>query len=69
MSKAALIIDMPEACVDCPFCKEIVRSFEACCELTDEPDDCTFYRRIDSEYGYCQQKPIWCPLKKVPMEE
>ena len=65
MSKAALIIDMPESCLDCRFCREIDEDIEACCEVIDEPDDNTLCRMIDCKDGYCQNKPKWCPLQEV----
>ena len=49
MSKAALIVDMPESCLDCRFCREIDEGYntEACCEVMDEPNDNTICRMID----------------------
>ena len=66
MSKAVLVMDMPEICCDCNFCREIQEGIEACCELMDEPHDNTLCRIIDSKNGYCQEKPNWCPLKELP---
>lgn len=66
MSKAVLIIDMPENCIDCKFCREFHEGVEACCEMMDDPDDDTLCRMID---GYCHQKPNWCPLRKLPDKE
>lgn len=68
MSKAVLVMDMPETCLDCRFCREINEGIEACCEVMDEPNDNTFYRMIDSKNGYCQEKTSWCPLKELPEE-
>ena len=68
MSKAVLVMDMPETCLDCRFCREINEGIEACCEVMDEPNDNTFYRMIDSKNGYCQEKPHWCPLKELTEE-
>ena len=64
MSKAILVIDMPENCLDCRFCREIDEGIEACCEIIDEPDDNTLCRMIDSDY--CQSRPSWCPLQQMP---
>ena len=66
MSKAILVLDMPGTCCDCNFCREIQEGIEACCELMDEPNDNTLCRIVDSENGYCQGKPNWCPLKELP---
>ena len=68
MSKAILVLDMPGTCCDCNFCREIQEGIEACCELMDEPNDNTLCRIVDSENGYCQEKPNWCPLKELPDE-
>lgn len=64
MSKSILVIDTPEACLDCQFCREIQDGIEACCELFDEPNDKELFRMID--VGYCQEKPDWCPLRDLP---
>lgn len=64
MSKSILILDTPKTCLDCRFCRELHEGIEACCELSDEPEDKTLCRMIDADY--CQEKPDWCPLKDVP---
>ena len=35
MSKAILVMDMPDSCLDCRFCREIDEGTEACCEIMD----------------------------------
>ena len=66
MSKAILVMDMPDSCLDCRFCREIDEGIEACCEIMDEPDDSSLCRMIED---YCQCRPSWCPLKNPPLEE
>ena len=64
MSKAILVLDMPDSCLDCRFCREIDEGIEACCEIIiDDPDDCSLCRMIED---YCQCRPNWCPLKEMP---
>ena len=63
MAKAVLVMDMPETCCDCRFCRELHEGAEACCELEDEPNDNTQCRMIN---GYCYHKPDWCPLRELP---
>ena len=63
MAKAVLVMDMPETCCDCRFCRELHEGVEACCELEDEPNDNTLCRMIDD---YCYHKPDWCPLRELP---
>ena len=63
MSKAILVMDMPDSCLDCRFCREIDEGTEACCEIMDEPDDSSLCRMIED---YCQCRPDWCPLKELP---
>lgn len=63
MSKGIIVVDMPEKCIDCEFCREISEGIEACCEMTIDPDDNDFLRMIDD---YCQLKPGWCPIKPMP---
>ena len=62
MSKAILVMDMPDSCLDCRFCREIDEGIEACCEIMDEPNDSTIYRMIED---YCQCRPDLCSLKEI----
>lgn len=68
MSKSVLVIDTPENCVDCLFCYELDEGIEACCSISDNDKDASLMKKIDCEYGYCQSKPDWCPLKQLPEE-
>lgn len=65
MSKAVLVLDMPETCCDCNFCREIQEGIEACCELMDELNDNTLCRIIDSKNGYCQKKTKLVSIKRI----
>lgn len=69
MSKSALVIDTPENCLDCQFCYELDEGVEACCSISDDDKDTSLMKKIDCEYGYCQGKPDWCPLKELPEED
>ena len=69
MNKSVLIIDTPETCVDCQFCYEFDEGIEACCSITDDDKDKSLMKQIDCENGYCQGKPNWCPLRKLPEKE
>lgn len=64
MSKSILVIDTPESCLNCRFCRELHKGIEACCELSYEPEDKELCRMI--EVDYCQEKPDWCPLWDLP---
>lgn len=66
MSKSLLVIDTPENCLDCRFCYELDEGVEACCSISDDDKDVSLMKKIDCEYGYCQGKPEWCPLKPLP---
>ena len=66
MSKSVLVIDTPEKCLDCKFCYELDEGVEACCSISDDGKDASLMKKIDCEYGYCQGKPDWCPLKTLP---
>ena len=69
MSKSVLVIDTPENCLDCQFCYELDEGIEACCSISDDDKDASIMKKIDCEYGYCQGKPDWCPLKPLPEEK
>ena len=51
MSKAVLVIDMPEKCYECPFCND-----DAECDILGIPFDVVFIT----------EKPCWCPLRPIP---
>lgn len=61
--KGIIVVDMPETCLDCDFCREIDEGIEACCTLTDDEEFDNCFKMIDD---YCQDKPDWCPIKPVP---
>ena len=54
MSKAILVMDMPESCSDCPCC------YIPRCEVLEK----SLKTSEPSEIYEC--KPDWCPLKPVP---
>ena len=66
MSKSVLLIDTPENCLDCQFCYELDEGVESYCSISDDDKDTSLMKKIDCEYGYCQGKPDWCPLKELP---
>lgn len=59
MSKAVLIMDMPERCADCPLRNSEKTSY-VCCYLT--------LKNISST-DYYDKKPDWCPLRELPEHE
>ena len=69
MSKAILVMDMPDSCLGCRFCREIDEGIEACCDIMDEPRiDCTtrttwrscFDGRMCKVTGiYCGEDILW----------
>lgn len=64
MEKGFVLVDIPETCLDCRFCREIDEGIEACCELELDPTDNELIREID--VIYTQEKPDWCPIRKFP---
>ena len=56
MSKAVLVMDMPERCADCPLRSSEKTSY-VCCYLT--------LKNISST-DYYDKKPDWCPLRELP---
>jgi hypothetical protein len=69
MRKSVLVMNTPENCLDCRFCYELDEGAEACCSISDDDKDVSLMKKIDCEYGYCQGKPDWCPLKPLPEEK
>lgn len=72
MSKSVLVLDTPNSCSQCNFCREIegvyVEAYdsEACCTVMLDPNDNDLYRMILTKDKYKKEKPEWCPLKRVP---
>ena len=64
MAKGFILVDMPENCLNCIFCRETHEGIEACCELEDNPKDDRLIRDID--VNYTQDKPDWCPIRELP---
>lgn len=62
MSNGIIVVDIPERCVDCDFCRVIYEA-EACCEMTIDPNDHDCLRMIEE---YNRSKPDWCPIKSLP---
>lgn len=56
MSKAILVMDMPEDCEDCPLFEEKVYN----------PHNCKAKRKNVDKYTYYKNKPDWCPLRPMP---
>ena len=65
--KSILVVDTPEVCLECDFCREINEGIEACCTVRVDLKDGELYRMIDVDY--CQDKPKWCPLCNMPKKE
>lgn len=63
MSKSILILDTPETCLDCRFCRELHEGIEAYCSIMADQMDEDLCREIED---HCQEKPDWCPLLEVP---
>lgn len=55
MAKAALIMDMPESCWECPCMKELY-----------EYSICEVKTKVCDEYEH--NRPGWCPLRELPEE-
>lgn len=66
MSKGIIVVDIPDFCMDCNFCREIDEGIEACCEMTVDYENNDCYRMIDD---YCQSKPDWCPIVPLLQED
>ena len=56
MSKAVLVMEMPEGCLDCDF-----HNYHFC-NVTGRNIDKNLYDIMEDN------KPDWCPLKKLPEE-
>lgn len=52
MSKAILVLDMPENCSNCP--------------CLDDCDNCLAVGTSYTDVDVLKEKPEWCPLKPLP---
>lgn len=64
MSKGYILVDVPERCMDCRFCSEVLEGIASCCELEDDLEDDESLKEIDVDYT--QTKPDWCPVRELP---
>lgn len=71
MSKSVLVIDTPDACIDCPMCfrsdKITIGEFEYkqlhSCRYTPSSEEDVYLEDI------LRKKPDWCPLKEIPKKK
>ncbi|WP_288682245.1 hypothetical protein [uncultured Eubacterium sp.] len=72
MNKSVLVLDTPNSCSQCNFCREVEDVYvescdsEACCTVMFDPNDTDLYRMILTKDKYKKEKPEWCPLKEFP---
>lgn len=68
--KGIIIVDKPDTCMDCEFCRELDEGINAFCIMKTEEvmndmkcaED--LYKTIDCDH--CQEIPKWCPIKALP---
>lgn len=63
MSKAVLVMDMPDTCGRCQLCQGVAMDGDYVCSVPNECGDERGYN--DGKYG----KPDWCPLRLAPEEQ
>ena len=56
MSKAVLVMDMPQRCADC----------QLRCSIEVNEPFCYGTMQNVTEEEYYKEKPSWCPLKPIP---
>ena len=62
MSKAVLVMDMPESCAGCVFCKGL----NVCKMKSYMEKEKIFSIYTVDHYLFCNTKPDWCPLREMP---
>ena len=69
MSKAILIIDMPEGCSYCDFC--YTRNYDSYYKIDGEKYCCIEELSVNDYYNgeKPRNKPNWCPLKPLPKKK
>ena len=66
MAKGIIVLDMPERCIECQFCKNYIRvphSFGK--ETTREIHCACLNNKVLKEIPE-NGKPDWCPIKEIP---
>lgn len=66
MGKGYILVNVPDKCIDCRFCDEVLEGIVAYCELEDDPKVDELIREID--VNYTRKKPDWCPIQGFPKE-
>ena len=68
MSKAILVMDMPDCCFHCDFCHE--KHYDRRYQIEGEKfcgiEDMEVSEYYDSFYSEEPMRPRWCPLKEMP---
>lgn len=59
MSKAILVIDMPEYCGECALCQGTSHDGHICAIEDEDYNERAF---LDGDFS----RPDWCPLKELP---
>ena len=71
MSKAILVMDMPDCCFHCDFCHE--KAYDRRYQIEGEKFCCVEDIEVDKYYNsfYSEEpmRPSWCPLKELPERE
>lgn len=71
MSKAILVIDMPDSCFHCDCCHE--KPYDNRYKIEGEKfcgiEDMEVDKYYDSFYSEKSMRPSWCPLKELPTKE
>ena len=66
MAKGIIVVDMPERCIECQFCRNYIRvphSFGK--ETTHEIHCACLNNKVLKEIPE-NEKPDWCPIKQMP---
>ena len=71
MSKAILVMDMPDSCFHCDCCHE--KPYDRRYRIEGEKfcgiEDMEVSKYYDSFYSEEPMRPSWCPLQEQPIEE
>ena len=71
MSKAILVMDMPDCCFHCDCCNE--KPYDSRYRIEGEKfcgiEDIEVGKYYDSFYSEEPMRPSWCPLKELPKRE
>lgn len=67
MAKGIIVVDMPERCIECQFCRNYIRVPHSFGKETTHEIHCACLNNKALKEIPENEKPDWCPIKEIPV--